>query len=93
MPPCKDVLARVYVARGNVDKAVAEYERLVGFAAEDQSRYLIHPLYHYRLGVLYEQTGDAAKAREQYGRFLELWKDADADRAEVKDARSRLESL
>jgi serine/threonine protein kinase/tetratricopeptide (TPR) repeat protein len=93
MPPCKDVLARIYVARGNVDKAVAEYERLLAFDPEEESRYLIHPLYYYRLGILYEQTGATAKAREQYERFLELWKNADLNREEVKDARSRLASL
>ncbi len=93
MPVSKDVLARTYVARGNVDKAVAEYEQLIVFDPGEESRFLIHPLYHYRLGMLYEQTGQAAKAREQYERFLELWKDADPDRDEVKDARSRLNSL
>jgi tetratricopeptide (TPR) repeat protein len=93
MPVSKDVLARVYAARGNVDKAVAEYERLIVFDPEDESRFLIPPIYHYRLGVLYEQTGAVDKAREQYSRFLQLWMDADPDLPEVKDARSRLASL
>jgi len=93
MPPCKDVLARVYAARGNVDKALAEYERLIVFDPGEESRFLIPPVYHYRLGVLYEQTGAIAKAKEQYAKFLELWKDADPDLDVVKDARTRLASL
>jgi tetratricopeptide (TPR) repeat protein len=93
MPVSKDVLARAFVASGDLDKAVAEYERLIVFDPENESRFLIHPLYHYRLGVLYEQTGAIAQAKEQYARFLELWKDADPDLEVVKDARARLASF
>jgi len=42
------------------------------------------------LGKIYEQQGNTAKAEEHYDKFLELWKDADPDIHEVKDARKRL---
>jgi tetratricopeptide (TPR) repeat protein len=92
-PFLQDVLGRIYAKMGNPDKAIAEYERLIHFDPKDLSRYLIHPLYHYRLAKLYEQKGLGDKAKAQYERFLDLWKDADAGLPEVSDARKRLAGL
>jgi len=93
MPPLKDVLGRAYAQKGDLDHAIAEYERLVKFDPRGQSRYLIHPKYYYRLAKLYEQKGDKAKAAARYQRFLELWHDADPGTPEVDDARARLAAL
>jgi tetratricopeptide (TPR) repeat protein len=47
-----------------------------------------------RLGELYEARGDRAKAREYYGRFVDLWKDADPElQVIVRDVRARLARL
>jgi hypothetical protein len=39
---------------------------------------------------LYEKAGEAAKAKIQLEKFLDLWKDANPGNAEVEDARMRL---
>jgi serine/threonine protein kinase/tetratricopeptide (TPR) repeat protein len=93
IPFLKDVLARAYWKKRDLDKAIAEYSRLTTIDLDSQVRYLIHPLYHYRLGRVYEDKGDQAKAAAQYQKFLECWKDADATHPELADARKRLESL
>ena len=92
-PAQKDVLPRAYVAKGDTDRAIAEYERLATFDPLEKSTFLIYPLFDYRLARLYEQKGLKDRARARYERFLELWKDADPGLPEVDDARKRLAGL
>jgi len=89
----RDILAQAYQQKGKIDKAIAEYERLLSFDPKSKDRYLIHPKYHYRLAKLYEQKGWTGKAIEHYEKFLDLWKDADPGIAEVEDARERVDGL
>jgi serine/threonine protein kinase/Flp pilus assembly protein TadD len=92
-PFLKDVLARAYWKKGELDKAISEYKRLMTIDPKNQLRFLIHPLYHYRLGRIYEEKGEKAQAREQYQKFLELWKDTDPGHPEIADAKKRLAGL
>jgi tetratricopeptide (TPR) repeat protein len=89
----RDVLARAFAERGEIDRAIALYEHLITFDPTKPSRALIHLLYHYRLGKLYEQKGLKDKAKAQLERFLDLWEDADPGRPEVEDAKKRLAIL
>ena len=93
LPIPKHVLARAYFQNGNLDKAIAEYKRLITFDPNSIERYLIHPRYHYRLAKLYEEKGLKDKAIERYEKFLDIWKDADEDLPEPHDARARLAKL
>jgi tetratricopeptide (TPR) repeat protein len=88
-----DLRARVYAKRGEVGKAIAEYERLFKQDVSADVAYLVHPIYHYRLGLLYERMGEVIKAKAQYEKFLDLWKDADPGLPEVEDAKAHLKTL
>jgi tetratricopeptide (TPR) repeat protein len=47
-----------------------------------------------RLGELYEERGDRQRAQEYYGRFLDLWKEADpALQPAVREVRTRMAQL
>ncbi|NOR54056.1 MAG: tetratricopeptide repeat protein, partial [Candidatus Aminicenantes bacterium] len=92
-PFLKDVIARAYQQKGDLDGAIAEYERLITFDPNTKGRYLIHPKYHYRLARLYEEKGWKGKAIDQYERFLNLWKNVDHGISEAEEAKKRLAGL
>ncbi len=93
LPLIKDVLARAYWKKGDLDKAVAVYERLTTIDPKNRLRMLIHPLYHYRFGRVLEEKGEKERARLEYEKFLKYWGDADPRFIELKDARARLARL
>jgi len=88
-----DLAARVLAKKGDIARAISEYERLLEIRFTYESVHFIHPLHHYRLGVLNERAGEAEKAGAQYERFLDLWKNADPGLPEVEDVRKRLAAL
>jgi len=89
----EDTMARAYQQKGEIDKAIAVYEKRIRFDPNSDDRRLIHPLSYYKLAKLYEQQGNSAKAIEHYEKFLDLWKDADPGIAEVEYAKKRLAGL
>ncbi len=93
IPFQKDVLARAYWKKGDLDKAVAEYTKLTTIDPKNKLRALIPPLYHYRFGRVLEVKGDKDRARLEYEKFLKYWADADPRFVELKDARARLARL
>jgi tetratricopeptide (TPR) repeat protein len=97
---CRNCLAyaagRAFDAMGQPDSALAQYER--GIRSPEAGRFdsdiggLAIALR--RAGELSEEKGDAAKAREYYNQFLELWQAADADlQPLVREVRGRLAAL
>jgi len=81
--PCLPVeLARAFDAGGQADSAIAQYEQFI--TAPYYNRLVdIDPLNlalaHERLGQLYEQRGDSARAAAHDAQFIALWKNADAE--------------
>jgi serine/threonine protein kinase/tetratricopeptide (TPR) repeat protein len=93
IPWLKDVLARAYWKKGDLDAAAAEYRKLTTIDPSNQVRWMISPLYRYRLGRVLEEKGDKAGAAVEFRKFLEYWKDADPTHPELADARKRLAAL
>jgi tetratricopeptide (TPR) repeat protein len=88
-------LAEAYDRAGNADSALAIYERFTTLQVRNNASEWarVAPISR-RLGELYEARGDAAKAIQHYGRFVELWRDADARlQPMVRDARERIARL
>lgn len=86
-------LTRALVDLGQVDEAIDELTRIVTnrqIGHEGQEEWIRA---HYDLGRLYQAKGDTALALDAYGRFLEIWNEADPDIPLVVDARRQLTQL
>jgi tetratricopeptide (TPR) repeat protein len=90
-------IAGIHERQDRPDSALAIYQYLVDhpspLAALQIERYTLAPSYK-RLGELYEAKGDRRRAADYYGRFVDLWKNADAQlQPSVREARGRLAQL
>jgi len=88
-----DCLARAYYKAEELDKARQEYEKITSLTVGRTFWGDIYAKSFYMLGKIAEQQGDKARAREQYQKFLDLWKDSDPGIPEVEDARKCLAEL
>jgi tetratricopeptide (TPR) repeat protein len=93
LPPLKDVEARACAMKGDLERAITQYEMLARFDPESRNRRLVHPKYHYRLAGVYEKAGRRADAIGEYEKFLHLMKSADPGLEEVDAARESLARL
>jgi len=86
-------LAEAYYKAGDLEKALEEYKRISSLTFSRIWDGDIYAKSFYMMGMIYERMGRKAKATENYGRFFELWKDADPGISEIINARKRLEAL
>lgn len=90
-------LARAFDQAGVADSAIARYEMALEHTDELieldwQPRQI--PITYLRLARLYDERGDLEQAAGYYGRFVDLWEDADAEfQPKVERARARLEEI
>ncbi len=81
---------------GQADSARAyltQYVEMNGNGHYFVDRFYLAPAL-FRLGELYESAGDAKHATEYYGRFIDLWANADSDlQPRVVEARKRIDRL
>ena len=86
-------LGRAFDAAGQPDSAIAWSERYLASAEETRAiedEYSLGPTYR-RLGGLYEERGDRVKAASYYQKFIDLWRDADADlQPQVTEVKQKL---
>jgi tetratricopeptide (TPR) repeat protein/tRNA A-37 threonylcarbamoyl transferase component Bud32 len=88
-------IGRSFEALKQPDSALAAYEQLAT-AVEPYPFYNDYTLpgTYRRLGELYEAKGEGKKALEYYGKFVDLWQDADASlQPRVIEVRKRIAEL
>lgn len=88
-----DGLARALFESGDVREAAKEYEHITRLTYGRLSHGDIYAKAFYMLGRIAERRSDRARALGNYGKFLELWADADPGLPEIEDARTRLAAL
>jgi tetratricopeptide (TPR) repeat protein len=85
-----------YEQAGLPDSALGAYERAAARGAPWKSfgdQWGLGPSLK-RLGELYEARGDRQRALENYGKFVELWKEADPElQPAVREVRARMAAL
>jgi len=88
-----DSLAKAYEGSGDLENARKTYEKMQAPISGRFTTGNLYALSFYRLGLIAEKQGDKARARENYQKFLEIWKDADPGLPELADAKKRLAAL
>ncbi|HTR78370.1 MAG TPA: tetratricopeptide repeat protein, partial [Gemmatimonadaceae bacterium] len=98
-PICLPIeLGLAYDEAGMTDSAIANFERFVTTPYANRLRTPGDAAFlagsYKRLGELYEAKGDAKRAIANYGKFIDLWKDADPElQPKVAEVRRRLARL
>jgi tetratricopeptide (TPR) repeat protein len=86
-------LALAFYKSGDLERAREKYSRITVMTSGRHHNGDIYAKSFYMLGKIAERQGEKVKARENYQKFLDLWKDADPGLPEVEDARRRLAEL
>lgn len=89
----KNVLAYAYYKNGDIQNSITEYEKIMKMNPDRNDLRLIHPVYHYGLGLAYEKDGQNFKAIIQYRKFLDFWKNAPQTSDKILDAKERIKKL
>ena len=97
---CRSCLAAeralIWDRAGNPDSAIAEYERYLMLPDAERvwSDVFYRPTVLRRLGQLYDDKDDREQALRFYGRFVDLWREADPElRPMVNEVRARMARL
>ena len=91
--PFYDSLALAFFRAKDYENARKWYEKILDLTSGRIGYGDNYAKSFFMLGRIYEQKGWKGKAIESYGKFLDLWKDADPGIPEIKDARRRLMAL
>jgi tetratricopeptide (TPR) repeat protein/predicted Ser/Thr protein kinase len=86
----RDGRARAAAAQGKLDEAIALYRGLLAAGPQQKWTAMLDPLHVIALARLLDKAGQRDAARAEYQRFLEYWKDADENLAELAEARAAL---
>ena len=90
--PFRDARARIREAEGDLAGAIEIYRNLLVPGIDSKWTAALEPRYVLELARLLEKSGNTEAARQEYRRFLDLWKDADPGLPELQEAQSYLAS-
>ena len=85
--------ALAYFGAGDLEKARSEFEKITLLTMGRINYGDLYAKSFYMMGKIAEEQRDKLRAAENYGKFLDLWKDADPGQPEVDDAKARLAAL
>jgi tetratricopeptide (TPR) repeat protein len=88
-----DLLAQAYTVAGDHEKARQTYEKITALTTGRLAWGDIYARSFYHMGQIAERQGDMPRARENYRKFLSIWKDADPIFPGITDAKKRLARL
>jgi len=88
-----DALAQARFQSGDLGRAERAYKKIQSLGLVKLRYGDIYIRSFYWLGRIAEARGKKDEARVVYGRFLDLWKNADTGLLDVEDAKKRLEAL
>jgi serine/threonine protein kinase/Flp pilus assembly protein TadD len=88
-----DSLAQAYYKSGDLDEAQEEFGKIQVLTVGRLDYGDIYAMSYYWLGKIFEQKDWRQLAKDNYQKFLDLWRDADAGIPEVNDARRGLTTL
>ncbi|MFB3095694.1 MAG: tetratricopeptide repeat protein, partial [Candidatus Acidiferrales bacterium] len=91
--PFRDWPARIKNARGDTAGAIEAYRKLLTPDIRSKWTTVLEPRFVLELARLLAETGDTEAAKKEYGRFLELWKDADPDIPILQEAKAEYAKL
>ncbi|MCH8948576.1 MAG: hypothetical protein IH789_13300, partial [Acidobacteria bacterium] len=77
----------------NTISAIEAYRKLLTQDISSKWTTVLEPRFVLELARLLAETGDTAAAKKEYGRFLELWKDADPDIPILQEAKAEYAQL
>jgi tetratricopeptide (TPR) repeat protein/predicted Ser/Thr protein kinase len=86
-------LAFAHRKAGLLKEAASKYEEIISLfhlGKEAQESWIMA---HYELGKIFRDMGNTEKAKEYYGKFLNIWKDADPDIPILKKAKAEYANL
>jgi TolA-binding protein len=84
-------LALAYYKAADLEKARSEFEKITLLTTGRRNYGDLYAKSFYWLGKIAEEQKDKRRAAENYGKFIELWKDADPGQPEVDDAKRRFD--
>jgi serine/threonine protein kinase/Tfp pilus assembly protein PilF len=88
--PFRDGLARAAEARGDLPGAIQIYQKLATPDVESRWTAVLEPRFVLQAARLLDRSGQKEASLRGYRKFLDLWKDADPELPELREARAAL---